>query len=93
MVFFIPTDLLGLTSIRYDGTTSPGEIKIVNQKLRKAIENEGRVVRIEGLWWQFSLTERTEREPSAVSLLRILRERVKKELAGCPDHAEQKGSK
>src|SRR6185436_10626265 len=30
---------------------------------------------IEGLWWQFSLTERTAREPSAVSLLRISRDR------------------
>ena len=71
----LPTDLLGLTSIRYDGTSSPGEIKTVNQKLRKAIEDEGRVGRIEGQWWQFSLTERTEREPSAVSLLKISRDR------------------
>ncbi len=70
----LPSDLLGLTCVRYEGTT-PGEIKVVNQKLRKAIENEGRVTRIEGLWWQFSLTERTEREPSAVSLLRISRDR------------------
>ena len=45
------------------------------QKLRKAIESEGRVARIEGLWWQFSLTERSVREPSAVSLLRISRDR------------------
>jgi hypothetical protein len=50
-------------------------MRVVNQKLRKAIENEGRVARIEGLWWQFSLTERTAREPSAVSLLRISRDR------------------
>ena len=33
-----------------------GGDKVVNQKLRKAIENEGRVARIEGLWWHFSLT-------------------------------------
>ena len=70
----LPTDLLGLTCIRY-GATSPEEIQLVNQKLRKAIENEDRVARIEGLWWQFSLTERSEREPSAVSLLRISRDR------------------
>jgi hypothetical protein len=50
-------------------------MEVVNQKLRKAIENEGRVARIEGLWWQFSLTERSAREPSAVSLLRISRAR------------------
>jgi hypothetical protein len=49
-------------------------MRVVNQKLRKAIESEGRVARIEGLWWQFSLTERTVREPSAVSLLRISRD-------------------
>jgi hypothetical protein len=71
----LPSDLLGLTSIRYGETTTPAEMRVVNQKLRKAIENAGRVARIEGLWWQFSLTERTAREPSAVSLLRISRDR------------------
>ena len=71
----LPSDLLGLTCVRYGGTTTPAEMKIVNEKLRKAIENEGRVVRIEGLWWQFSLTERSLREPSAVSLLQISRDR------------------
>jgi hypothetical protein len=70
----LPTDLLGLTCVRYEGTTA-AEMRVVNDKLRKAIENEGRVGRIEGLWWQFSLTQRTEREPSAVSLLRIARDR------------------
>jgi hypothetical protein len=71
----LPTDLLGLTSIRYGDVTTPAEMRVVNQKLRKAIENEGRLARIEGLWWQFSLTERGPREPSAVSLLRISRDR------------------
>jgi hypothetical protein len=71
----LPTDLLGLTSIRYDGATTAAEIKAVNEKLRKAIENLGRLARIEGEWWQYSLTERTNREPSAVSLLRISRDR------------------
>jgi hypothetical protein len=71
----LPSDLLGLTCVRYGGTTTPAEMKIVNEMLRKAIENEGRVVRIEGLWWQFSLTERSLREPSAVSLLQISRDR------------------
>src|SRR5687767_13552032 len=70
----LPSDLLGLTCILYEKTT-PAEMRDVNQKLRKAIENEGRAARIEGLWWQFSLTERTSREPSAVSLLRISRDR------------------
>jgi hypothetical protein len=71
----LPSDLLGLTCVRYAATT-PAEVKAVNQKLRKAIEAEGRVARIEGLWWQFSLTERSAREPSAVSLLRVSRDRA-----------------
>ena len=71
----LPSDLLGLTCVRYGEATSAAEMKVVNQKLRKAIESEGRVARIEGLWWQFSLTERNLKEPSAVSLLRISRDR------------------
>jgi hypothetical protein len=71
----LPTDLLGLTCVRYDGSTTAAEMKVVCQKLHKAIENEGRVTRIEGMWWQFSLTRRTEKEPSAVSLLKISRAR------------------
>ena len=71
----LPTDLLGLTSVRYSDASTAAEIKTLNQKLRKAIESEGRFARIEGLWWQFSQTERSAREPSAVSLLRISRDR------------------
>ncbi len=71
----LPSDLLGLTSVRYGGSTAPSEMKVVCQKLRKAIENEGRLAHIEGLWWQFSLTERGPREPSALGLLRIARDR------------------
>src|SRR5882762_11817411 len=71
----LPSDLLGFTCVRYDEATTPAEVRVVNGKLRKAIENEGRVARIEGLWWQFSLTARSSREPSAVSLLRISRDR------------------
>ena len=36
----LPSDLLGLTCVRYEGTTA-AEMRAVNQKLRKAIENEG----------------------------------------------------
>jgi hypothetical protein len=71
----LPSDLLGLTCVRYGEATTATEMRVINQKLRKAIENEGRVARIEGLWWQFSSTERSSREPSAVSLLRISRDR------------------
>jgi len=72
----LPTDLLGLTSVRYEEATTASEVEVVCQKLRKAIENEGRLARIEGLWWQYSLTERGPREPSAISLLRISRDRT-----------------
>ena len=71
----LPSDLLGLTCVRYGEATTATETRVINEKLRKAIENEGRLARIEGLWWQFSLTERSSREPSAVSLLRISRDR------------------
>jgi hypothetical protein len=71
----LPSDLLGLTAVRYDPDMSPAEVRAINQKLRKAIETEGRRGPIEGLWWQLSLTVRTAEEPSAVSLLRIARDR------------------
>jgi hypothetical protein len=71
----LPSDLLGLTSVRYDPAASAAEVRAINEKLRKAIEAEGRRSPIEGLWWQLSLTMRTEDEPSAVSLLRISRDR------------------
>src|SRR5262245_51709794 len=71
----LPSDLLGLTSVRYDPAAGAAEVRAINQKLRKAIETEGRRGPVEGLWWQFSLTERSEEEPSAVSLLRIARDR------------------
>ncbi len=71
----LPTDLLGLTCVRYPGEMSPAEMKSVNQKLRKAIEAEGRLARIEGCWWQYSLTARTDKEPSTLGLLNITRDR------------------
>src|SRR5438477_7881514 len=57
----LPSDLLGLTCVRYGEATTATEMRVINQKLRKAIENEGRLARIEGLWWQSSLTERSAR--------------------------------
>jgi hypothetical protein len=71
----LPSDLLGLTCIRYGDDMTAAEMRAVNEKLRHAIESEGRIAGIEGLWWQFSLTERSSEEPSAVSLLRISRDR------------------
>jgi hypothetical protein len=71
----LPSDLLGLTSVRYDPGAGAAEVRSINQKLRKAIDTEGRRGQVEGLWWQLSLTARTEFEPSAVSLLRIARDR------------------
>jgi hypothetical protein len=71
----LPTDLLGMTAVRYPEALTAADMRSVNQKLRKAIEDEGRVTRLEGDWWQHSLTLRSEREPSAISLLRISRDR------------------
>src|SRR3546814_3798247 len=71
----LPTDLLGLTCVRYPGEMTPAEMRAVNQKIRKAIETEDRLTRIEGCWWQFSLTERTAKEPSTLGLLKISRDR------------------
>jgi Predicted nucleotide-binding protein containing TIR-like domain len=72
----LPTDLLGLTSIRYDPATTPAIVRQINQKLRRAIDAEGRISRLEGEWWQLSLTPRTELDPSAVSLVTISRDRT-----------------
>ncbi|HEX5730023.1 TIR domain-containing protein [Microbacterium sp.] len=71
----LPTDLLGLTSVRYEPSTTPAETRGIIGKLRKAIDAEGRRGPIEGLWWQLSLTVRSDEEPSAVGLLRIGRDR------------------
>jgi hypothetical protein len=71
----LPTDLLGMTAVRYAEALTAADMRTVNQKLRKAIEEEGRLTRLEGDWWQHSLTVRSEREPSAISLLRISRDR------------------
>ena len=71
----LPSDLLGLTSVRYDPAAGPEEIRSINEKLRKAIEAEGRRGPVEGLWWQLSLTARSEFEPSAVGLVQISRDR------------------
>src|SRR6187399_2471560 len=37
----LPTDLLGLTCVRYDGSTAAAVMKVVCEKIRNAIENEG----------------------------------------------------
>jgi hypothetical protein len=71
----LPSDLLGLTCVRYGDAATAAEMRVVNEKLRKAIENEWSAARIEGLWWQLSLTARTSQEPSAISLLRVSRDR------------------
>src|SRR5215218_4790659 len=44
----LPSDLLGLTCVRYGDATTATEIRVVNQKLRQAIDTEDRVARIEG---------------------------------------------
>src|SRR4051812_22061267 len=46
----LPTDLLGMTAVRYPDALSSADMRVVNQKLRTAIEDEGRVTRLEGDW-------------------------------------------
>lgn len=67
----LPTDLVGLTAIRYDDPAADADA--ILEKLRAAITVELAVPRIEGAWWQFSLTARSDDEPSAVSLLQVRR--------------------
>ena len=71
----LPTDLLGLTTVRYEPDAGAAEVRAISEKLRHAIETEGRRGLVEGLWWQLSLTERSEFEPSAVGFLTIWRDR------------------
>ena len=39
----LPTDLLGLTCVRYGDASTPAEMRAVNQKVRNAIDAEGRI--------------------------------------------------
>jgi hypothetical protein len=71
----LPSDLLGLTTVRYNAASGPAEVRAISEKLCNVIGTEGRRGLVEGLWWQLSLTIRTEEEPSAVSLLSISRDR------------------
>ena len=72
----LPTDLLGLTCVRYEGAGTAAETKAICQKLRNAIQSEGQASRVAGTWWQFSLTQRSEKEPSALGLVRLVRNRA-----------------
>jgi hypothetical protein len=53
----------------------PGGVSRDQPEAPQGIETEGRRGPVVGLWWQLSLTMRTEDEPSAVGLLRISRDR------------------
>ena len=37
----LPTDLLGLTLVRYEPSVTPAEVRDITEKIRKAIETEG----------------------------------------------------
>lgn len=71
----LPSDLLGLTCVRYSEDPGSAEMRSINQRIRSAIEAEWEPAGIEGLWWQLSLTARSDDEPSAISLLRVSRGR------------------
>jgi len=71
----LPTDLLGLTAVRYDSDLTPAAMRDINHKLKAAIGDVGQLRRIEGAWWQYSLTVRSDKDPSALGLLQIGRDR------------------
>lgn len=72
----LPSDLLGLTCVRYSDDPGPAEMRSINQKIRTAMDAEWEPAGIEGEWWQLSLTARSDDEPSAISLLRVARDRT-----------------
>ena len=74
----LPTDLLGLTCVRYADALTPPVLKTVNQKLRKAIEAEGRLARIAGALVAVLATARTGDASSAISLRRVSRDRERR---------------
>jgi hypothetical protein len=65
----LPTDLLGLTVVRYGDSLTAAEMRNVNDKLRKAIEDQATSTGSRRLVAILAVG-RTQREPSAVSLLR-----------------------
>ena len=46
----LPTDLLGMTAVRYPEHLTAADMRDVNQKLRKAIDHEGRRSPLVGDW-------------------------------------------
>src|SRR5262245_42681490 len=70
----LPSDLLGLTTVRYDPAGGAAVARGAGRRPRNPSGTEGRRGQVEGLWWQLSLPARSEDEPSAVSLLRITRD-------------------
>ncbi len=75
----LPTDLLGLTAIRYGdaegGPATAADLVDIIGKLRTAIESERRGSRIEGVWWQFSLTEHRDPDWPVLGILNVTRGR------------------
>ena len=70
----LPSDLLGLTCVRYESAMTPSEMRTINQKIRKAIESEGQLTRIEGSVVAVLPDGAHPHEPSALSLLKISRD-------------------
>lgn len=72
----LPSDLLGLTLITYDGAGDPGrEAQIVSAKIAEVIEkvrgSEGLAAQLEGHWWQYTLSDATRVEKGAVAFIEI----------------------
>ena len=71
----LPTDLLGLTTVRYDPATSAARSARSTRSFATRSRPRVAAARSRALWWQLSLTARTDGEPSAVGFLRISRDR------------------
>jgi hypothetical protein len=76
----LPTDLLGLTVISYDSKADPAaEGRLVAARVKRVIDelgwrgSESLAGRMEGHWWQFSLSDATGIEKSALALIEIER--------------------
>lgn len=76
----LPSDLEGLTLIKYDGKGDPErQAQLIGAKLAAVIGKVGRrgsgslAGQMEGYWWQFSLSSAVKIERGALSLLKLRR--------------------
>jgi hypothetical protein len=74
----LPSDLWGLTNIPYDPAAEPAaEGRVIGAKIRRVINelgwrgSESLAGRMQGYWWQFTLSDAAHVEKSALALIEI----------------------